>query len=150
MRKFRLIVDPVKKFYACGIVHGSVYLGESLIQSYDSRPPFKIQDLVDKYPEEWEEVFDWISVNDRPLFTSEDYGEYGERWVCTEDGDKPFLAAIPYSDSNRLNENLCWIHHCVVVDGVGLSVVDENGTEPAGFELSDVTHWIPLPEPPKK
>jgi len=91
----------------------------------------------------------WISVKDRPLYTSEDWGEYGERWTCTEDGDKPFLAAVPYEDSGLPGENLWWIHHCVVVDQVGLCVVDENGTEPASWELSDVTHFIPISDPPK-
>jgi hypothetical protein len=85
----------------------------------------------------------WISVEDRPLFINTPHG-----WKCTEDGEREFIAALPYSDSKRPNEELWWIRHCVVVDSTGLCVVTDDDTEPAGWNLEDVTHWMPLPAPP--
>ena len=42
----------------------------------------------------------WISVEDRPLFTIESNG-----WVCTEEGDKEFIAAVPYRRESKPNED---------------------------------------------
>ena len=86
----------------------------------------------------------WHSVEDRPLYTKDERGN----WTCTEDGDNEFIAALPYNDSKRPNEELWWIRHCVVVDETGLCVVTDDDTEPAGWNLEDVTHWMPMPEPP--
>ena len=83
----------------------------------------------------------WISVEDRPLFTIDENGH----WVCTEDGDKEFIAAVACEEPSGIK---WWIRHCVVEDGVGLCVVGDDENEPAGYELSDVTHWQPLPTPP--
>lgn len=86
----------------------------------------------------------WHSVEDRPLFTKDERGN----WTCTEDGDGEFIAALPYNDRKRPNEELWWIRHCVVEDGIGLCVVGDNDNEPAGWNLEDVTHWMPMPSPP--
>ncbi len=85
----------------------------------------------------------WISVEDRPLFTIDENGH----WVCTEDGDKEFIAAVEYNDSREPYKTKWWIRHCVVEDGVGLCVVGDDENEPAGYELSDVTHWMPITPP---
>jgi len=87
----------------------------------------------------------WHSVEDRPLFTKDRHGY----WTCTKDGDKEFIAALQYNDSTRPHEkNLWWIRHCVVQDEIGLCVVGDDDNEPAGWELEDVTHWMPMPSPP--
>lgn len=86
----------------------------------------------------------WHSVEDRPLFTKDERGN----WVCTEEGDGEFIAALPYNDSKRPNEELWWIRHCVVEDEIGLCVVGDDYNEPAGWNLEDVTHWMPIPSPP--
>lgn len=86
----------------------------------------------------------WHSVEDRPLFTKDERGN----WICTEDGDGEFIAALPYNDSKRPNEDLWWIRHCVVEDETGLCVVGDDYNEPAGWNLEDVTHWMPMPSPP--
>lgn len=86
----------------------------------------------------------WYSVKDRPLFMKDQYGN----WICTEDGNGEFIAAIPYNDSRRPNKGLWWIRHCVVEDEIGLCVVGDDCNEPAGWSLEDVTHWMPMPSPP--
>ncbi len=86
----------------------------------------------------------WISVKDRPLFTKDDRGN----WVCTEDGDGEFMAAVPYTDTNNPNTAYWWVRHCVI-DGGSLCVVCDDNDEPSGWGLEDVTHWMPIPEPPK-
>lgn len=87
----------------------------------------------------------WISVEDWPLFTKspEDF------WTLTEAGQGEFLAAVPFNDQTRPKEtNLWWIKHCVIDDG-GLKVVGGDDNEPAGWSLEDVTHYFPIPKPPK-
>lgn len=79
----------------------------------------------------------WHSVKDRPLLTKNERGH----WVCTEDGDKEFIAAL---ETNKG----WWIRHCVVEYETGLCVVGDDYNEPAGWELQDVTHWMPMPSPP--
>ncbi|MGH7240507.1 MAG: hypothetical protein ACREHG_10670 [Candidatus Saccharimonadales bacterium] len=86
----------------------------------------------------------WISVKDRPLYTTDEKGN----WVCTEDGDKEFIAAIPYEDARLPNRQWWWIRHCVVEDVIGLCVIGDDDNEPSGWTLEQVTHWQPLPEPP--
>jgi hypothetical protein len=90
-------------------------------------------------------VHDWISVDDRPLFTKDKKGN----WICTDDGDKEFFAAVPYTDKNKPNKDLWWIRHCVIEDETGLCVVGDDVNEPAGWQLENVTHWMPLPAPPE-
>ena len=86
----------------------------------------------------------WLSVEDRPLYTEDERGN----WVCTEDGDGEFIAAVPYNINNRQNEDLWWIRHCVIEDEIGLCVVGDHDNEPAGWSLADVTHFIPMHSPP--
>ena len=86
----------------------------------------------------------WISVDDRPLFTEDAEGN----WTCTEDGEGEFLAAVQYSDNRRPDEkNLWWIRVCVVVDQIGLCVVVDDDSEPAGWNLNQVTYYIPITYP---
>ena len=86
----------------------------------------------------------WVSVEDRPLFTIESNG-----WVCTEEGDKEFIAAVPYRRESKPNEDFWWIRHCVVEDETGLCVVGNDYNDPAEWDLEDVTHYKLLSEPPK-
>ena len=87
----------------------------------------------------------WISVDERPLFTKDENGN----WMCTEDGDKEFIAAVPYADKKRPDENnLWWIRHCVVEDAIGLCVVGDDYNEPAGWSLENVAYWMPWVVPP--
>lgn len=83
----------------------------------------------------------WIRIIDRPLVKFDEKG----KWQCTEDGDNldGFLCAVKES------VNGWWIRHCVIEDRVGLCVVGEEGNEIACYEISDVSYWMPLPEPPK-
>ena len=88
----------------------------------------------------------WIPVTEKPLYTKDEH----EHWVCTEDGDKQFLAAIPYADKRSPGETLWWIRHCVIEDEIGLCVVGDDVNEPAGWNLEDITHWQPLPAVPQE
>ncbi len=81
---------------------------------------------------------EWIDVNERPLITME-----GENWVCTDDGDKPFIAAI---ETNKG----WWIRLCVMEDRVGLCVMGDDDNEPAGWDVKDVQFYMHLPKPPTK
>lgn len=92
---------------------------------------------------------EWISTKDRPLIEPEAVGG----WIATVDGDKEFIAAVPYIyDDASLNSPVekWWIRHCVLEDGTGLCVVGDDDNEPAGWQIEEVTHWMPLPEPPKE
>lgn len=81
---------------------------------------------------------EWISVDDRPLIDQSPIG-----WGATVDGDKEFIAAVPTNHG-------WWIRHCVLQDETGLCVVGDDDNDPAGWSIEDVTHWMPLPEPPDK
>lgn len=89
---------------------------------------------------------EWISVEDSPLVTFNEKGW----WTCTENGSKEFLAAVPYNDKNQQGKELWWIGHCVIEDKLGLCIVCDDDTEPAGWEIIDVTHYQSLPSPPSK
>jgi len=87
----------------------------------------------------------WISVQDRPLVIPTRRG-----WECTKDGEQEFLAALQYNDSVMPNEKLWWIKHCVIEDEVGLCIVGDDGENiPAGWDVTDITYWMPI-KPPKK
>lgn len=88
---------------------------------------------------------EWISTKDRPLYIINEKGW----WECTEDGDKPFMAAIPYHNEEGPEKIHWWVHHCVIEDEVGLCVVGEDENIPAGFDMKDVEYYIPIPKPPK-
>lgn len=86
----------------------------------------------------------WISVKDRPLIIETPKG-----WECTEDGNKDFLAAIPYWNISG-EKVLKWaIHHCCFEDEVGLCVVGDDENTPCGWDHSAITHYIPIPAPPQ-
>lgn len=88
---------------------------------------------------------EWINCEERPLFTKDEKGI----WTCTEDGDKPFIAAVPYNDTRIPGTMQWWIKHCVIDDEVGLCVVGDDENTPAEWSMEDITHYIPQPEPPK-
>lgn len=85
---------------------------------------------------------EWISVKDRPLFTKDEKG----RWTATEDGDKDFIAAVPYYENGKGYK--WWIRHCVLEDVTGLCVVADAYNDPAGWHHEDIEYWMPLPSPP--
>lgn len=76
---------------------------------------------------------DWISIADRPLR----FYDNGQWWL-TDDGDKEFLAAVPYIDKGK---DLWWIRHCVIENG-RLCIVGDDDNEISGWEIPDVTHWM--------
>jgi hypothetical protein len=87
----------------------------------------------------------WISVKDRPLFTIDEKGN----WECTEDGDREFIAAVPYNSTKHPDKDLWWIRHCVIEDEIGLCVVCEDSNEPAGWGMEAVEFYYHLlPNPP--
>jgi hypothetical protein len=91
-------------------------------------------------------VSPWISVEDAPLFTMNQDGE----WEVTEAGEGQFLAALEYVDIKGDGGRQWWIRHCVVMDIVGLCVISEDDVEPAGWELNDVEYYIPISSPVEK
>lgn len=89
---------------------------------------------------------EWISTKDRPLYFMNGKGW----WECTDDGDKPFMAAVPYHDEREPDEIQWWIHHCVIEDGIGLCVIgDDLENTPAGWDMKDVEYYFHIPEPIK-
>ena len=87
----------------------------------------------------------WVKVSERPLYVIDDKGN----WECTEDGNGEFIAAVPYTVTREQSKTKWWIRHCIVEDRIGLCVVTDDDTEKAGWELSDVIYYQPLPTPPK-
>lgn len=88
---------------------------------------------------------EWISCKDRPLFNIiDDKGT----WEATEEGNGEFLAAVSYTLITKPDEILWWVRHCVLESNSGLCVVGEMENEPAGYDMSDVTHYVII-KPPK-
>ena len=77
---------------------------------------------------------EWISVEDKPLYTKDDNGNL----TCTEEGNSEFIAAVPTNTG-------WWIRHCVVEDS-GLAVVGDCDNDVAGWELEDISHYFLLPK----
>lgn len=98
-----------------------------------------IRELMEEYASS-----KWISVDDSPLYKDTPNG-----WECTEAGEQEFMAAIQVYN-NKTKETYWWIRHCVVEDEIGLCIVVDDYNEPAGWELSQVEYYQPLPNPPKK
>lgn len=88
---------------------------------------------------------EWINVEDRPLITKDEKGN----WECTNDGNLPFVAAVPYSKINEPGKILWWIRLCIMEDETGLCVMGDDDNEAAGWRIDDVTHYFHLPESPK-
>lgn len=86
----------------------------------------------------------WIDARERPLVT---YNENGH-WECTNAGNKEFVAAIPYQNTEYSGKQFWWIRLCVLEDEIGLCVVGDDDNEPAGWNIDDVTHYFHLPEHP--
>lgn len=91
---------------------------------------------------------DWVSVEDRPLIRRNN-----EWWEITEDGENEFIAAVPYCDAETDDptKDRWWIRHCYIDSEGYLNVKRDNEMDEdvAGWNVSDITHWKPLPEPPK-
>lgn len=92
---------------------------------------------------QWQKENGWISVEDKPLFKKTEFG-----WVCTEDAECEFIAAVPYNDKTKPGQELWWIHHCVIEDMIGLCVVGEDENVPAGWLIEDILYYQPLPPAP--
>ncbi len=90
--------------------------------------------------------YQWISVADSPLYTIDEKGN----WICTEAGDKPFIAALQYTDKKRPGKQLWWVMPCIVEDGRGLCIIGDEENVIAGWDLTDVTHYKPLDLTPPK
>jgi len=87
---------------------------------------------------------DWIDVRDRPLITWDKY----KRWECTNDGNKPFVAAVPYLKKDDPGKTFWWIRLCIMEDETGLCIMGDDDNEAAGWRIDDVTHYFHLPENP--
>lgn len=77
----------------------------------------------------------WINVKEKPLFIQTEHG-----WECTKAGEKQFLAAVPTNKG-------WWIRHCIVEEGFGLCVVEDEDNVYSGWEIEDVTHYVIINEP---
>lgn len=86
-----------------------------------------------------------VKEENAPLFTNTPLG-----WECTENGMKELLVAVPYRSTQQPGKELWWIKHCVIQDEVGLCVVGDDDNEPAGWDMSDVTHYKILDFTPPK
>jgi hypothetical protein len=86
----------------------------------------------------------WISVDDKPLVTISNGG-----WVVNDGVPDEFLAAV-HVHNNKTGKDYWWIRHCAILDEKGLYVVTDDDHEPAGWEISDVLFYQPLPSPPTK
>jgi len=69
------------------------------------------------------------------------------RWECTNDGNKPFVAAVPYSKVDKPGI-FWWIRLCCIEDETGLCVMGDDDNTPAGWRIEDVTRYFHLPENP--
>lgn len=117
-------VDTIIDFAEC-------YAAER-IRSAASTPPVNTNERLFTLDE-------WIRVEDRPLFIIDENGN----WTCTKDGNQEIIAAV---ETNKG----WWIKHCIIEDAIGLCVVGDMDNEPAGWDMTDITHWMPLPKPPKE
>ena len=139
MTKEEKLIEDLKPYMYC-------YMGSGMLSNdYDEKIVLenakKCVEIFELYSQQVakEAAADgWVSVEDRPLFTKDEKGI----WTCTEDGDKPFIAAVPYNDSKRPTEtNLWWIMPCIVEDNVGLCVIGDEENTPAGWQLEDVVYF---------
>lgn len=132
-------------------------LGKHISKMFYYMPVIQVTDHIYEAMKEYANQFknplpykplngEWRDCKDDPLFTFLANGN----WECTENGDREFIAAVPYENIKQPGKNLWWIRHCVIEDGIGLCVIGDDYNEPAGWELQSVTHWQPLPSPPKQ
>jgi hypothetical protein len=80
-------------------------------------------------------AMNWHSTDDKPLIIP----AWAGRWVTTEDGDKDFMAAVPTNKG-------WWVRHCII-DGGRLCLVQDEGPEPAPWEIEDVEYWAEVTLP---
>lgn len=81
----------------------------------------------------------WIPVTEKPLTFYDD-----NQWWLTDDGEKEFIAAV------ELSNEKWWVRHCYIENGRLMVKGDEiDDDHMAGWEVRDVTHWQPIPEPPQ-
>lgn len=93
---------------------------------------------------EWADGNRWVKVDDVPLVIYS-----GNNWQTTDAGSREFIAALQYEDLTKPGKLLWWIRHCVIEDNTGLCIVGDDENTPAGWDIRDVTHYQPIPEPPK-
>lgn len=93
---------------------------------------------------EWADINRWVKVEDVPLVIYS-----GNNWQTTDAGSREFIAALQYEDLTKPGKLLWWIRHCVIEDNIGLCIVGDDENTPAGWDMRDVTHYQPLPSPPK-
>lgn len=76
----------------------------------------------------------WISVEDRPFVKNSEW---------TAESREEFLAAVPTNKG-------WWIRHCLIEPETGcLYVCCDDHIESAGWEYTDITHYLPITEPYK-
>lgn len=100
------------------------------------------EEILDKH---YEPRMHWKSVNrSKVLAAMEEYREQG--WVRVEDG-------LPEVNERVLvwAANLYVMNHVAqgLYDGSRWFVVYEGGEEAGTFSSEYISHWMPLPEPPK-
>ena len=91
------------------------------------------------------ENMEWISVEDKPLVIMDDKEE---RWTCTENGCKEFMALTWFTNINT-GEVTPWMHHCLIEDEIGLCVVGEDGNDSASIQPWEVSYYFLIPTAPK-
>lgn len=86
----------------------------------------------------------WISTEEKPLVTiNED-----KSWFVNDGVPDEFLAALQVF--NKIDsQTTWWIRHCIIAGTGGLCVVTDDDYEPAGWEITDVEFYQPLPAPPQ-
>lgn len=93
----------------------------------------------------------WISTEDKPLVSycsGQDYdGKEHKMWQVNEGVPDEFLAALEVCDKIG-NITHWWIRHCVIEDETGLCVVGDDENVPAGWQITDVEFYRPLPPSP--
>ena len=87
---------------------------------------------------------EWIKCTDRPLAIFDGSG----RFQITEDGDRLFLAAVPYSHRDFPSRTFWWIAPCVITESGLMISLDGDEPEDSGWEIEAVTHWMPMPNFP--
>jgi hypothetical protein len=102
--------------------------------------------MRDLYAEDVEEAIDhieeleaelentWISVEDKPLCRKETDGY--EILI-----DDPVLMFVPTKDGGEMFNALVSEYW---------DIVDPENGDSFGYDWEDVTHWMPLPEPPRR
>lgn len=103
-------------------------------------------EMVSAYIQGWMdcEREEWIDNDVKPLVKETPTG-----WITTENCPDQFIAALQYCD-NETGKQYWWIHHCIIEENIGLCVVGEDDNQPAGWNITDIEYYYPIPKPPKQ